>query len=123
MSWIPLLSTILILWLATGLRFHHLKTQSFWNDEGNSARLSERPVAAIIEGTASDIHPPLYYICFVGGETGLGDSRIWAAGAVGLGRGAAVAATIALGGYFRRRDRPAHDRHAQRRIAGGLSPP
>jgi hypothetical protein len=39
-----------------------LGAQSFWNDEGNSARLSERTVGLIIEGTASDIHPPGYYL-------------------------------------------------------------
>ena len=47
--------------LAAALRFHRLGAQSFWNDEGNSARLSERSLAAILEGTASDIHPPLYF--------------------------------------------------------------
>lgn len=61
-----LLPAIAILLLAAFLRFHLLDAQSFWNDEGNSARLSERPVAAIIEGTASDIHPPLYYLALRG---------------------------------------------------------
>jgi mannosyltransferase len=51
-----------ILLLAALLRFHRLDAQSFWNDEGNSARLSERTVGLIIEGTASDIHPPGYYL-------------------------------------------------------------
>ena len=51
-----------ILLLAFGLRIHNLEVQSFWNDEGNSARLSERSIPLIIEGTASDIHPPLYYL-------------------------------------------------------------
>ncbi len=53
---------VAILLLAFGLRVHNLEVQSFWNDEGNSARLSERSVPLIIEGTASDIHPPLYYL-------------------------------------------------------------
>ncbi|MCB0182533.1 MAG: hypothetical protein KDI62_30200, partial [Anaerolineae bacterium] len=53
---------VLILLLAFGLRVHNLEVQSFWNDEGNSARLSERSIPLIIEGTASDIHPPLYYL-------------------------------------------------------------
>ncbi len=64
---------ILILWLATGLRFHNLDSQSFWNDEGNSARLSERSLTLIIEGTASDIHPPLYYILLRGWREMVGD--------------------------------------------------
>jgi mannosyltransferase len=53
---------VAILLLAAFLRFHRLDAQSFWNDEGNSARLSERTVDLIIEGTASDIHPPGYYL-------------------------------------------------------------
>ncbi|MCP4357800.1 MAG: hypothetical protein GY796_07285 [Chloroflexi bacterium] len=57
---------VLILLLAFGLRFYLLDAQSFWNDEGNSARLSERPISLIIEGTASDIHPPLYYLLLHG---------------------------------------------------------
>jgi hypothetical protein len=70
-------AAVFVLLLATFLRFHLLEAQSFWNDEGNSARLSERSVAAIVEGTASDIHPPLYYLLLRGwrelaGETEFG---------------------------------------------------
>lgn len=62
-QWTLLLAVLL---LAFGLRFHQLEAQSFWNDEGNSARLSERSIALIIEGTASDIHPPLFYLILRG---------------------------------------------------------
>ncbi|HFQ94067.1 MAG TPA: hypothetical protein ENK32_08665 [Anaerolineae bacterium] len=58
-----------------GLRFHLLDAQSFWNDEGNSARLSERSLELIIEGTASDIHPPLYYLLLHGWRAVAGDSE------------------------------------------------
>jgi mannosyltransferase len=51
-----------ILLLTAFLRFYRLDAQSFWNDEGNSARLSERTIDLIVEGTASDIHPPGYYL-------------------------------------------------------------
>ncbi len=51
-----------ILWLAMALRFHQLGLQSFWNDEGNAARLAERSVRLIIKGAAMDIHPPGYYL-------------------------------------------------------------
>ncbi len=51
-----------ILWLAMVLRFHRLAIQSFWNDEGNAARLAERSVRLIIKGAAMDIHPPGYYL-------------------------------------------------------------
>jgi mannosyltransferase len=66
-----------ILLLATALRFHRLDAQSFWNDEGNSARLSERSIPLILAGTASDVHPPLYYLLLRGwrelaGETEFG---------------------------------------------------
>lgn len=57
---------LLILLVATLARFYLLDGQSFWNDEGNSARLSERSIRLIIEGTASDIHPPLYYLLLRG---------------------------------------------------------
>src|SRR5690554_3702822 len=69
------LTLVAILWLATALRFHRLDAQSFWNDEGNSARLSERSVALIVEGTASDIHPPLYYLMLHGWRSLLGESE------------------------------------------------
>ena len=69
------LCLILILLLATWLRFHMLGAQSFWNDEGNSARLSERSLQLIIEGTASDIHPPLYYLLLRGWRELLGESE------------------------------------------------
>ena len=48
-------------WLS-GLRFYRLDAQSFWNDEGNSARIAERTVDLILEGAAGDIHPPGYYL-------------------------------------------------------------
>ena len=64
-----------VLLLAYGLRVHRLGAQSFWNDEGNSARLSERSLAAIVEGTAADIHPPLYYVLLRGWRELAGDTE------------------------------------------------
>ena len=66
---------VVILLLAFGLRVHNLEVQSFWNDEGNSARLSERSIPLIIEGTASDIHPPLYYLLLNQWRKLVGDSE------------------------------------------------
>ena len=51
-----------ILLLASFLRFYRLDAQSFWNDEGNSARIAERTLDLIVEGAAGDIHPPGYYL-------------------------------------------------------------
>jgi 4-amino-4-deoxy-L-arabinose transferase-like glycosyltransferase len=56
-----LISLLLILALAVFLRFYLLDGQSFWNDEGNSARIAERSLQLITAGAAGDIHPPLYY--------------------------------------------------------------
>ncbi|MCK4315185.1 MAG: glycosyltransferase family 39 protein, partial [Anaerolineae bacterium] len=53
---------LVILLLAAALRFYHLDAQSFWNDEGNSARIAERTLDLILEGAAGDIHPPGYYL-------------------------------------------------------------
>ena len=66
---------VAVLLLAFGLRVHNLEVQSFWNDEGNSARLSERSIPLIIEGTASDIHPPLYYLMLNQWRRLVGDSE------------------------------------------------
>jgi hypothetical protein len=91
-----LTAALRILILAAGLRFYRLDAQSFWNDEGNSARLSERSIPLIIEGTASDIHPPLYYLMLRGwrelvGETEFGLRSLSAFLGVGV-----VALTMAL---------------------------
>jgi hypothetical protein len=86
-----------VLLFAAALRFHLLEAQSFWNDEGNSARLSERSVGLIIEGTASDIHPPLYYL-LLHGWRGLSGETEFALRALSALTGLAlVAATYTLG--------------------------
>ncbi|MEJ2148413.1 MAG: glycosyltransferase family 39 protein, partial [Chloroflexota bacterium] len=70
-----LLLAALILLLAGGLRFYNLGGQSFWNDEGNSARLAERPLSQIVEGAAGDIHPPGYYLALAGWRALVGESE------------------------------------------------
>jgi 4-amino-4-deoxy-L-arabinose transferase-like glycosyltransferase len=54
-------SLLLILLLATGLRFYRLAGPSLWSDEGNSVALARLGFAEIAGRTAFDIHPPLYY--------------------------------------------------------------
>lgn len=103
--------------LATALRFHRLEAQSFWNDEGNSARLSERSIPAILEGTASDIHPPLYYLLLRGwrelaGETEFGLRSLSAFAGV-----LTVAVTMALARVIDRRPLAAA-RRSGFRVAG-----
>ncbi len=73
--WVAWGLTLVVVWLAAGVRLHRLEVQSFWNDEGNSARLSERSLSLILEGTASDIHPPLYYVVLHGWRALVGASE------------------------------------------------
>jgi mannosyltransferase len=47
---------------AIGLRLFHLTTKNLWFDEAWSWYESQQPVARIIEGCATDIHPPLYHL-------------------------------------------------------------
>ena len=56
------LTLIAILLCAFFLRLYRLDAQSFWNDEGNSARIAERSLDLVVEGAAGDIHPPGYYL-------------------------------------------------------------
>jgi mannosyltransferase len=94
------LAMLLILLLATGLRFYRLDAQSFWNDEGNSARLSERTLPMIIEGTASDIHPPLYYVMLRGWRELVGDSEFGLRSFSAFAGILTVATTLALARYL-----------------------
>lgn len=66
---------IAIILLAAWLRLYRLDAQSLWNDEGNSARLAERTLQSITIGTASDIHPPLYYYALHFGRAIFGSSE------------------------------------------------
>lgn len=91
------LGVVAVLWLATGLRFYRLDAQSFWNDEGNSARLSERSVPLIVEGTASDVHPPLYYLFLRGWREMVGESEFGLRAFSAFVGVALVAAVYALG--------------------------
>ena len=43
------------------LRFYNLTRESLWLDEGYSVSLAHSSLLEIINGTAADVHPPLYY--------------------------------------------------------------
>ena len=57
---------ILILWLGWGLYLFRLDAQSLWYDEGVTATIAQRPLAALTAWTARDIQPPLYYYLVAG---------------------------------------------------------
>jgi mannosyltransferase len=95
--WVGLL---LILLLAAGLRFFRLDAQSFWNDEGNSARIAERSVRLILAGAAGDIHPPLYYLALHYWRAVAGQSEFALRALSAIGGVALVALTALLGTRF-----------------------
>jgi mannosyltransferase len=91
----PLALAILV--LAFGLRFFRLDAQSFWNDEGNSARIAERETALILEGAAGDIHPPGYYLLLHWWRGAVGQTEFALRSLSALAGVAFVALTYALG--------------------------
>jgi mannosyltransferase len=83
-----LLLIIVALWFAVG--FYNLDFKSLSYAEGYSIYLSKMPIADMVRATASDIHPPLYYLLLHGWVNLFGDSVfsarslsvVFAAGAV-----------------------------------------
>ncbi len=53
---------LVILFLALVLRILGLGTESAWIDEAYSINLARHAIPQIIQGTAADQHPPLYYL-------------------------------------------------------------
>lgn len=53
---------VALLLLAFALRLYLLDHQSLWADEGNSVAMAPRAPLDIVQRTANDIHPPLYYL-------------------------------------------------------------
>jgi len=51
-----------ILLVAAILRLHSIGSQSVWIDEAYSLRVVAQPVSSMIDETARDNHPPLYYL-------------------------------------------------------------
>lgn len=52
----------LILWLALALRLWGLDQHNIWWDEGLTAWAARLPVSGILDWTAHDVHPPLYFL-------------------------------------------------------------
>ena len=93
----PAALMVTVLLLAAGLRYVTLDRQSFWHDEGNTARLVERPVVLIIEGAAGDIHPPGYYLLLHLWRAAVGASEFALRSASALCGILTVAVAISLG--------------------------
>jgi mannosyltransferase len=92
-SFLPLL----VILIAFAARFHHLGTQSLWNDEGNSLRLAQRSVGDLIDAAGRDIHPPGYYLALKGWIALAGQSEFGLRALSALAGVLTAAVTIALG--------------------------
>jgi hypothetical protein len=88
---------LVLLLIAVGSRFYRLDAQSFWNDEGNTARLVERPARLIVEGAAGDVHPPGYYLALAAWRAGVGETEFALRAFSALSGVLTVAVTAALG--------------------------
>ncbi len=51
-----------IILIGAFLRLYHLGTQSIWFDEAFSVWVSKLAVPQMVQATAADVHPPLYYV-------------------------------------------------------------
>lgn len=60
-SRLVLAALLLIVALGATLRIYKLGAESLWLDEAFSIKISHNSLAGIIEETANDVHPPLYY--------------------------------------------------------------
>jgi mannosyltransferase len=90
-------ASLIVLLIAFVVRFHHLETQSLWNDEGNSLRLAQRGVADLIDAAGRDIHPPGYYLVLKGWIALAGESEFGLRALSAFAGVLTVAVTVALG--------------------------
>ena len=67
---------LLIILLATAVRFFDITKSSIWHDEGFSAMLSGRDWLDVWLGSARDVHPPLYYELLHGWSLVFGSSAL-----------------------------------------------
>nr|MBA3532304.1 glycosyltransferase family 39 protein [Ardenticatenales bacterium] len=87
----------LLLLIALFLRLYRIDGQSLWSDEGNSVAMAPRPIMDILQRTARDIHPPLYYMVLHGWVALVGRSEAAVRALSALLGVATVALTAALG--------------------------
>jgi mannosyltransferase len=89
---------VLVLLLAVALRVVNLTAQSLWADEGNSVRVTERPLDLVVAAARGDIHPPGYYVLLWGWVRlfGQGEAAVRALSAV---FGVALVVLVYLAGW------------------------
>jgi mannosyltransferase len=64
--------------ISAGLQLASLTKWSVWHDEGYTAMLVDYPLAEMVQRTALDVHPPLYYVLLKGWLAVMGDSVLTA---------------------------------------------
>jgi len=74
-TWRSQVFVAVLLALAVVLRATNLTAQSLWADEGNSVRVTERPLYLVIEAARADVHPPGYYVLLWGWVRAFGQSE------------------------------------------------
>jgi mannosyltransferase len=72
---VPLMLAVVLL-AGLMLRLQTASTRSIWFDEAWSWRMSRFPLAELIERTAADVHPPLYYLLLKAWTALFGDSPL-----------------------------------------------
>jgi 4-amino-4-deoxy-L-arabinose transferase-like glycosyltransferase len=70
----PAIGALAFTLLAFGLRLHQVDFQPLWGDEGWSFYFASMSLGEIIQFTAEDIHPPLYYVVLGGWLRVIGSS-------------------------------------------------
>ncbi len=70
-----LVALLVIIALGAALRVYKLDAKSLWLDEAYSIKFSQEAPAGIIEATAKDVHPPLYYFALHYWMLAFGDSE------------------------------------------------
>ena len=91
---------ILVMLLATILRFMRIGDQSLWYDEGNTVRMTHRGAGDILEAAADDIHPPGYYLAVTGWVELVGRTEFALRGFSALAGVVLVAVVIKIAGFL-----------------------
>ena len=91
---------ILVMLLATILRFMRIGDQSLWYDEGNTVRMTLRGAGDILEAAADDIHPPGYYLTVTGWVELVGRTEFALRGFSALAGVVLVAVVIKIAGFL-----------------------
>jgi mannosyltransferase len=71
-----LVALLIIIALGAALRVYQLDGDSLWLDEAYSIKFAHKAPAGIIEETAKDVHPPLYYFALHYWMLVFGDSEV-----------------------------------------------